>query len=337
MLLAFRKARKGKSKKSYVIEFEKNLEEELRRLKQELEMQSYCPRPLKRFTIRDPKTRVIHASNFRDRVVHHAICNIIEPIFNRVFISDSFANRKGKGNLAAVKRFEKFQRKVSSNGKLLYGSKDNNMIVGFALKADIKHYFDEINHGVLLQELKRKIRDEKLLNLIKIILESNSNFSGKGMPIGNLTSQLFANIYLNKFDHFVKHNLKAKYYLRYVDDFIIFHKRREVLWCYREEIKRFLEELKLELHEEKTKVYSLHKGIKFLGFRIFYFYKLPLKRNVKIIKEKIARYKMLIRQKKLSKSDAMKLVEGWNAYAKWANTFSLRDRLLLAIGSEKPF
>lgn len=135
--LAFKRARKGKTKKWYVKEFEVNLEKELMKLKVELEMQSYKPKPLKGFVIRDPKTRIIYASAFRDRVIHHALCNLIEPIFERTFIYDTYANRKKKGVHAALKRYDKFKRKVSKNGKLVQNAKDKNMVVGYALKADI--------------------------------------------------------------------------------------------------------------------------------------------------------------------------------------------------------
>ena len=138
--LAFKKARKGKSKKWYVNEFESDLDNELAKLKLELEVQNYKPKPLKRFIIRDPKTRVIHASAFRDRVVHHALCNMIEPIFEKTFISDSYANRKGKGTHEAVERFDTFVRSVCGNGKLLQNAINNNQVYGYALKVDIKHY-----------------------------------------------------------------------------------------------------------------------------------------------------------------------------------------------------
>jgi len=212
--LAFNKARRGKIKKHYVMEFEANLENELLGLKQELETLTYKPRALKTFVIRDPKTRVISASHFRDRVVHHALCNIIEPIFDKTFICDSCANRKKRGNSFAMKRFDKFFRKVTNNGRLLKNAKNNNMVIGYVLKADIKHYFDTVDHEVMIKIIKKEISDEKVIWLIKRILDNhNSKTKGKGMPIGNLTSQFFANVYLNELDYFVKHRLKAKYYI----------------------------------------------------------------------------------------------------------------------------
>ena len=243
LILAYKKARKGKTKKDYVKEFEENLAYNLKLLHDELKTQTYKPKPLETFILRDPKTRKISKSDFRDRVIHHALCNVIDSIFDKIFIYDNCANRKGKGNLFAIERFYKFKRKVSRNGKTK-GWFNNNQIQGYCLKADIKHYFQEVNHKIILNIIQRKIKDKKVVWLIKHLLERErcthsdnrnkkakipSSFASeieieqKGMPLGNLTSQFFANIYLNELDKFVKHKLKAKYYLRYVDDFVILH------------------------------------------------------------------------------------------------------------------
>lgn len=280
--LAFKKARRGKTKKWYLKEFESNLENELMKLKIELETQTYKPKPLKRFIIRDPKTRVIYASAFRDRVVHHAICNLIEPIFEKIFICDTYANRKKKGVHVALKRFDLFKRKVSENGKLVRNAKDNNMVVGYALKADIRHYFDTMDHEMLIKILRKRIKDEKVLRLVKVILDNHEmKIKGKGMPLGNLTSQFFANIYLSELDYFAKHILKVKYYIRYVDDFVILHRSKEKLLLYKWLINNFLKQkLKLELHPEKSKIIPLYDGVNLLGFRVFYHYKLPRKSNI---------------------------------------------------------
>jgi RNA-directed DNA polymerase len=139
-------------------------------LHNELKNQTYFPKPLENFVVRDPKTRKISKSAFRDRVIHHAICNIIEPIFDKTFIYDNCANRKGKGNLFAINRFHKSMQKVSINGKTK-GWFNENQVKGYCFKADIKHYFQEINHEILLNILKRKIRDTQLMWLIKVVLE----------------------------------------------------------------------------------------------------------------------------------------------------------------------
>ena len=223
LILAWRKARKGKTRKKYVLEFESEIERNLVVLHEELKSKMYIPRPLQSFVVRDPKTRRISKSDFRDRVVHHALVQILEPIFEKIFIYDSCANRKGKGTLFAVKRFDLFKKKVTNNGKIVSKSfKDKNFVKGYCLKADIKHYFDNVNHEILLGIIEKKIQDKDVLGLIEKILKNfDTPHSGKGMPLGNLTSQFFANIYLNELDYFVKHTLKAKYYLRYVDDFVL--------------------------------------------------------------------------------------------------------------------
>lgn len=230
LFFAWQKARKGKTQKDYVIEFERDLVNNLKKLHYELKYLYYKPKPLVTFILRDPKTRKISKSDFRDRIVHHALIRIIEPIFNKTFIYDSCANRKGKGNLFAVQRFYKFIRKVSRNGKIK-GWFNNNQIRGYCLKADIKHYFQEIDHNILLKIIERKIKDERVIWLIKRILDNNvyDNSSERGMPLGNLTSQFFANVYLNELDYFIKHKLRAKNYIRYVDDFILLNSSKEKL------------------------------------------------------------------------------------------------------------
>ena len=165
LILAWRKARKCKTKKRYVREFEKDFHENMLKLHEELKNQTYKPLPLKTFVLRDPKTRKISKSDFRDRIVHHALHIVIEPIFEPTFIYDSCANQIGKGNLFAIKRFDKFKRQCSKNHtKNIY-----------CLKADIKHYFEQVNHEILLKIIKRKITDEKVIWLIKQILQNIAN------------------------------------------------------------------------------------------------------------------------------------------------------------------
>ena len=175
LILAWRKARKGKTKKKYVVEFEKETRKNILQLREELKNQTYSPKPLKTFILRDPKTRKISKSDFRDRIIHHALIKILEPIFNKTFIYDNCANRKNKGNLFAVKRFDKFVNKVSRNGKTK-GWINNNQIKGYVLKADIKHYFQEVDNEILINIVKRKIIDEKVIWLIKQILSNKPNF-----------------------------------------------------------------------------------------------------------------------------------------------------------------
>jgi len=165
LVLAWEKARKDKTKKSYVIEFEKNLNKNLLDLHYELKNKTYIPKSLETFILRDPKTRVISKSHFRDRIVHHAICNLIDPIFDKTFIYDSCANRIGKGNLFALERFKLYKRKITRSFRK----------EAYCLKADIRHYFQEVNHEVLIRILKRKISDAEVICLIKRILKNNSN------------------------------------------------------------------------------------------------------------------------------------------------------------------
>lgn len=329
LMLAFRKAKKGKSSKEYVRDFEANLDTNISKLTQELETFSYRPRPLKTFVIKDPKSRVISSSHFRDRIVHHALCNVIEPIFEKVFIHDSYANRMGKGTHRAIRRFERFKRKVSINGRLVKHAKNNNMVSGYFLKADIKHYFDTVDHCTMVRIIRKAVKDENVIWLVRQILSNhNGKIRDKGMPIGNLTSQLFANIYLNELDYFVKHGLKAKFYIRYMDDFIIFHKSEPVLYRHKRRIGEFLKTIKLEMHEEKSRVYPLHKGAGFLGYRIFYNYKLLKKSNIRTIYNRIEKFKTNYDEKLVSREKIMESLESWMSYARYANTLKLRRNLM---------
>lgn len=325
LILAWKKARKGKTQKDYVKKFEEELIKNINNLHEELKNQIYFSRPTKTFILRDPKTRKISKAHYRDRVIHHALCNIIEPIFDKTFIYENSANRKGKGSLFALKRLDKFKRKVTNN----LNSE------AFFLKADIKHYFQEVNHEILFNIIKRKITCQKTLWLIKTIVErerETRTSDNKGMPLGNLTSQFFANVYLNELDQFVKHKLKAKYYLRYVDDFIILHKSKEQLKIWKDEINIFLKEkLELELHCDKTKIDSLSKGVDFVGFRNFYHHRLLRKRNVRNIQRKIN----LFKENKFSREKFLEIWKGWNAYANWANSYNLKNNLTLFIINNK--
>jgi retron-type reverse transcriptase len=313
---AWKRAKKGKTKKDYVVDFKHNLRENLLKLRKELLEQAYKPEPLKTFILKDPKTRTISKSAFRDRIVHHALVRVIEPIFDRTFIYDSCANRKGKGNLFAIKRFDKFKNKVTNN---LHSE-------AFCLKADIKHYFHEVDNEVLLKILNKKIQDEKTVWLIKRVLANGASksSSNKGMPLGNLTSQFFANVYLNELDQFVKHQLRAKYYIRYVDDFVILHPSKKQLESWKMKIEGFLiTELRLELHQQKSKVISLSKGVDFVGFRNFYHFRLLRKINIRSILFKVESYK----RNELNKGKMFEIFYGWSAYAKWADTLEMRRKV----------
>ncbi|MBU0757565.1 MAG: helix-turn-helix domain-containing protein [Nanoarchaeota archaeon] len=319
MEYAFKKARRHKTLKPYVIEFEEHLDKNLAQLRTELLFHTYKPRPLETFILRDPKTRKISKSDFRDRVIHHALCNIIEPLFDKKFIYDSYANRLGKGSINAIKRFEHFARKTSKN----------NTRDCFVLKADIKHYFDNVDHEVLISILQRKVKDDRILWLIRTILNNHkSTIPGKGMPLGNLTSQFFANVYLNELDQYIKHDLKAKYYSRYVDDFVILDTSQSILQSQKKSVDDFLKmQLLLELHPEKSKVITLENGVSFLGFRIFFYHKLLRKKNLLKFEKKFNKMTQDYKKDKLPRESAVEKFEGWLTYASHANTYKYRRHI----------
>ncbi|MFH1520627.1 MAG: RNA-directed DNA polymerase [Candidatus Micrarchaeota archaeon] len=206
---------------------------------------------------------------------------------------------------------------------------DNNAIIGYIFKADIKHYFETVNHEILLRLIRVKIKDEKVMWLIETILKNHKiEVVGRGMPLGNLTSQFFANFYLNELDYFVKHELNAEYYIRYVDDFVILHNDKRVLENWEHEIDIFLREnLKIELHPEKTRIIPLRRGITFLGFRIFTKYRLLKKSNARRIWKRLDKFKMRYDKGEMSRKEIVQSLEGWLAYAEFANSYKFRKRV----------
>ncbi len=325
---AYWKARKHKSNSPAIIKFEKHWQLHLAKLHKELKTRTYKPAPLKSFILRDPKTRTICVSEFKDRIAHHALVNTLQPIFEPRFIYDSYASRKNKGTFPALKRFYIFLKKVTKNGKQIHNSRNANDIPGFALKSDIKHYFKTVDHKILLNIISKRIKDNRVLWLTKIILDNhNPKIHGKGMPLGNWTSQFLANVYLNELDQYIKHELKAKYYLRYVDDFVILHQNKNVLIKYEKQIKTFLHTLKLKLHPDKCKIISLKRGISFLGFKCFYHYKLVRQRNIRKIHNKLKEMTKLFKSGKIEKETIQETLQGWNAYVKQGNTYKLRKKL----------
>lgn len=319
--LAFRRARKRRSQKQYVIDFEKDLTGNLQLLQTELLFHSYRPLPLQSFILRDPKTRKISKSAFRDRIVHHALCNVIGPLLEKKFIYDSYANRIGRGTLKAIERFHFFQRKVTKN----------NTKECHTLKADIYHYFETVDHTILISLLSREITDQRVLWLIRIILQNYTTSNvGKGMPLGNLTSQFFANVYLNELDQFVKQQLCVKYYLRYVDDFVIFEQSAKKLEDDKAKIDLFLKEnLNLQLHPDKTKIIEQQRGVGFLGFTLFPHYKLLKTKNVRHFHQKYNAFYDEYVTEKCNYDQIYDFLEGWMAYAKQADTYNLRKRIQL--------
>lgn len=248
---AYKKAYRGtKSYQSYGFAF--NADREILLLQSELANGSYEPGNYTCFTIKEPKERVISVAPFRDRVVHHALVNVIEPIYEKRFIYDSYATRKEKGTHKAIGRAQGFLRERP-----------------WFLKMDVKKYFDSIDHNALNTIIKRKIKDCFILNLCGKIIAKGGN-GLKGLPIGNLTSQFFANVYLDVFDHYIKDELKVKRYLRYMDDFCVFDSCKKTLKKLRSDITLFLNEnLRLEVKEPATLINSALHGLPFLGVRVF--------------------------------------------------------------------
>ena len=260
LFLAWDEFKRGKRNKPDVQKFEYNLEDNIFQLQQELKVKTYKHSNYKSFYIQDPKLRSIHKACVKDRVLHHAVFRILYPIFDPTFISDSYSCRIEKGTHRAVNRIQKFARKVSKN----------NTKNCYILKCDILKFFNSISHNILISLIQKKIKDENTIWLISKIIESFSILANKGLPLGNITSQLFANIYLNELDQFVKHKLKEKYYIRYCDDFVILGENREYLEKLVPQINRFLnEKLKLSLHSDKISIRKYYRGVDSLGYVSF--------------------------------------------------------------------
>lgn len=332
LYLASRKARKGKRLKDNVITFEKNIEDEIFRLQEELISKTYIPGKYREFVIYERKPRKISAAPYRDRVVHHALCNVIEPVFEKTFIYDSYACRNDKGTHKAVDRFTGFCRKNK-----------------YVLKCDIKKYFSSIDHEILFEKIKKKIKCKDTLWLIKIIINHSNPqeevidyFKGddlfepfkrrKGIPIGNLTSQFFANIYLNELDHYAKEILKCKQYIRYVDDIAICDDSKRRLWEIKGEIEEYLEKERLKLHPKKCWVFPVSIGTDFLGYRIFPTHRLIRKDNSMKFIEKLKNMSRLYGKGILNWADINPSVQSWLGHAKHADTYKLRREIFGRIG-----
>lgn len=252
---------KGKKNNPDVQQFSIKLMDNILSLNRDLSQSEYRHGGYSSFLINDPKQRIIHKASVRDRLLHRAVYRVLYPFFNKTFICDSFSSRKDKGMHKALWRFREFANKTS----------ENNTKTCWILKCDIRKFFANINHSVLLSILQNYINDQKAIDLLKEIIESHSSKKmGIGLPLGNLTSQLFINIYLNEFDQFVKHRLKAKNYIRYADDFVIFSQNKGLLNEIIVEIYQFLEgRLKLTLNFNKVCIKSFASGVDFLGYITF--------------------------------------------------------------------
>jgi len=332
LLLAYRKASQGKRGNPSVAAFEYRLEDNLIQLRGELLEKTYTPGRYVSFYIHDPKRRLISAAPFRDRVVHHALCNLIEQIFERSFIADSFANRIGKGTHRALDRAQELARRYR-----------------YVLPCDIRQFFPSIDHAILRETLSvaRKISNSDVLGLIDRILASGVGvlaeeyameyFPGddlfavnrpRGLPIGNLTSQFWANCYLNSFDHFVKRELHCAGYVRYVDDFLLFEDDKRTLARWRDALIERLARLRVTLHVESAQPRPVTEGISFLGFIIF-----PTHRRLKRRKG-IAFQRRLKKQLRdyaagiISFDPITASARGWINHVRYGDTWGLRRALL---------
>jgi RNA-directed DNA polymerase len=249
---------KGKKDRTDVQEFGRNLMSNVFALHHDLAAGTYQYGGYEHFKINDPKPRDIHKASVRDRLLHHALYRELYPFFDRTFIADSYSCRDGKGTHKAMNRFQSFARKVSRN--------DTRTCL--VLKCDIRKFFASIDHETLLDILRSYVLDARIIDLLSRVIGSfSSTESGKGLPLGNLTSQLLVNIYMNEFDQWVKHKLKVRYYIRYADDFVFFSHDRHELEALLLRVREFLQtRLKLELHPDKVFIKALASGVDFLGW-----------------------------------------------------------------------
>ena len=327
---AFKNASRGKRSKPNVAEFEYNLGDYLLALQAELLAQTYTPGPYTNFRINDPKPRLISAAPFRDRVIHHALCQVIEPIFERRFISDSYACRVGKGTHAALHRAQEFARRYP-----------------YVLKCDIEHFFPNIDHAILFAQFERLIADPQALWLCRLILDSGAGIHGKrrapgyfpgddlfaalrprGLPIGNLTSQFWANVYLNPLDHFVKRELKCSAYVRYVDDLLLFADDKLTLHRWKWAVVEFAAHLRLRLHERQSVVFPVTNGIPFLGWRVYPTHRRLKRRNGVAFQRRFARLRAAYASGKINQERLDASINGWIAHVSHGNTWGLRRALL---------
>jgi retron-type reverse transcriptase len=257
-LEAWKEFVRGKRTRKGVQEFERDLMTNLIALHRALAAKIYSHSAYQHFKIADPKPRDIHKASVRDRLLHHALHRKLSPFFAKTFISDSNSCQDGKGTHRALRRFRKFIGIVS----------ENNIRTVWVLKCDIKKFFANIDHAILLDMAAKYIPDQDILDLMSVIVRSfHSSVAGVGLPLGNLTSQFLVNIYMNEFDQFVKHRLKAKYYLRYADDFAVLSTDKAYLETILPKMQEFLgSKLKLSMHPDKIFIQTVASGVDFLGW-----------------------------------------------------------------------
>lgn len=313
---AYYKARKRKRYRKDVLEFTKDKEENLERIRKDIQELSYHPGEYRYFKIYEPKERLIMALPFYDRIVQHAVNNVLEPIFEKRFICHSYACRKRKGVHAASEQLKNW---------LYTWQKFHPDEPLYAIKADIHHYFQSINHEVLKKEIGKVIKDKGVLALIGKIIDHNGKMpDGMGIPVGNLTSQLFANIYLNKLDQYVKHTLGIEKYIRYMDDFIILSSDKDKLREWLQDITKFLgDELLLSLNP-KTTILSVKNGVDFVGYKHRTTHKKIRPGSIKRIKRKIKKFKI----GNITKEHLIKSMASWTGHAGHADSYNLQKKIM---------
>jgi len=323
LFLAWDKFSSDKKKKKDVCLFEWELEQNIFQLHRVLVNKQYRHGSYSSFFIQDPKQRHIHKATVKDRVFHHAIFNVLNPIFEPTFTHYSLSCRIGKGTHKGITILDKMTKQVSQN----------NHKSCFIIKCDIKKFFDTVDHTILIGLLKKKIKDSDTLWVLKEVIESFSSkqsniFYSKGLPIGNLTSQLFANIYLNELDQFIKHKLKVKNYIRYTDDFVVVSDDRKYLENLIEPIQQFLkEELILELHPTKVTIRKLHSGIDFLSYVVFPHHRLLRTKTKKRILRKLQKRVLEYKCGLISKISLEQSLQSYLGVLSHANTYKFQNEL----------
>ncbi len=324
--LAYRRAAKGKRSTASVARFEFLVADRLVELQAELLAKTYCPGPYTHFTIHEPKRRKISAAPFRDRVVHHALCNVIEPLFEQRFIADSYANRVGKGTHKAIDRLQHFARRYR-----------------YVLRMDVVQHFPSLDHAILRQAIAEVIEDEDVLWLVDLILASGAGvlareydmvyFPGddlwaverpRGLPIGNLTSQFWSNVYMTGLDRFVKKTLKCPAYLRYVDDFALFSDSKAWLWERKGAVIDYLATQRLTMHETAAQVQPVTTGIPWLGFVVYPTHRLLKQRNAVNFTRRFHHNIDLYRAGAITFAELDASVKGWINHVRYADTWGLR-------------
>lgn len=320
---AYLKARRNKRYKRDVLLFSANLEENLIGLQNELIHKTYEPGRYREFYVFDPKTRLVLAAPFKDRVLHHALCNVIEPIFDRGFIDQSYACRSGRGTLAGIEQTAKYINKAIRRHNQVY-----------CFKADISKYFQSINHNILKRLIRKKISCSDTLWLIDKIIDStvgDGDVNPVGLPVGNLTSQLFANVYLNELDQRMKHYHKTRFYIRYMDDFIVIHCDKKYLHALWADTALWLnDQLALRLNP-KTTVFPITQGVDFLGCRIWHNRRILRKGSVKRIKRIVKKFEREYEAGNIRVEKIRSVMASWYGHAKRADVPGLRQKILVRV------